>query len=526
MNRILKISLSVFAAAIVIGVGLLMFPMPDGFGITGNKNKDGAIVNANGKTQLHFFIPKLDTTDEILPEADFIRSYIEEQFQVDLTITWLEANHGYNTALSSYLISNNPPDLWLNLSDDDSVVAANNNTVADISFYLTPQHMPNYFRYWISEKELKEFQLPNSFLRAPVPYDHKSYRSYYIRKDWLDHLSLDVPTNYEQYVQVLQAFTLDDPDGNGLKDTYGFTTSGNSSQLSTDWPEFVKHDLIFPYYLNESGQLVDMQSDLRVEQVIEDLLHVIRLGVVDPDWFLNKDGQHIDKAIQGKAGVVLSEQKTFAFDSYPMSVQNRTKQLDPNAEWVPFNPFGHSPLRAGAYPLHSFVFSNMASTDQKIKMTEILNWLSSEEGFIMTHYGQENIHYKRTGSTITQIQPPKHQETSAVIPTQWQFFTPESPEVFGLTVNDPMLTARDQGILQFITQIPVLKGVGTSLTPPIDISVQTMRKKQNEFQTKLLFEERSAKNWPAYRDILMNQYQGNTIFKQYYYKIRQADPQQ
>lgn len=94
-------------------------------------------------------------------------------------------------------------------------------------------------------ERLKEIydQYPETF--SPVTKDGKTYgiantpvlddgQVLIIRQDWLDHLGLEAPTNLEEFEQVIKAFTEDDPDGNGKKDTYGFTYSG-SSIYNTGW---------------------------------------------------------------------------------------------------------------------------------------------------------------------------------------------------------------------------------------------------------------------------------------------------
>ena len=43
-----------------------------------------------------------------------------------------------------------------------------------------------------------------------------------IRKDWLDKLGLSVPVTLDDYYEVMKAFTFNDPDGNGVNDTYGY----------------------------------------------------------------------------------------------------------------------------------------------------------------------------------------------------------------------------------------------------------------------------------------------------------------
>lgn len=55
-----------------------------------------------------------------------------------------------------------------------------------------------------------------------------------IRQDWLDKLHLKAPTTIDEFEQVIAAFTNDDPDGNGKKDTYGFTFSGKDG-YNTGW---------------------------------------------------------------------------------------------------------------------------------------------------------------------------------------------------------------------------------------------------------------------------------------------------
>lgn len=86
---------------------------------------------------------------------------------------------------------------------------------------------------------LKEIydKYPQSFY--PVTKDGKTYgiacaptltegQVMIIRQDWLDKLGLKAPTNMDEFEKVIKAFTENDPDGNGKKDTYGFTYEGDS----------------------------------------------------------------------------------------------------------------------------------------------------------------------------------------------------------------------------------------------------------------------------------------------------------
>ncbi|MBP1993814.1 extracellular solute-binding protein [Paenibacillus eucommiae] len=483
-------------------------------------------VKAADRMELRFFINSPEGIH--LPPAgqDFVLQMIEEKFNVNLKIEYMLQGNDYNSRLAALLYANNPPDMWLEMNTDGGSKYALDELLADMTAYVSPVSMPNYFQFWVTEQELKDFQIHNRFYRAPIPYDKNSFRSYYIRADWLEKLQLNIPRTYDEYVKVLRAFTFDDPDNDGLNNTFGFTTSGNSSSLSTDWPEYVKNGLIYPAYM-KNNKLIDMETDPQIGQVVDDILKVVNEGLIDPDWFLNQETEHIDKAVQGNAGIVLGDTQDFALDANPRSIQSRSRALNPNANWVPFNPFGSEPLRAGIDPGYPFVFSRMTvdlNPEKVTKIVEILDWLAGPEGFLLTHYGLEGTHYTRSGNTIT-LQPidKAAQQPSLDFLKIWDFFTPEAPNVLGLQVINPELTERDKEIKLFLAQLPVKEKLGTALTPPLGIDVGAFRDKQNEFQVKMLFSDKSGRNWPQYREEIMTKYFGAQIlrnFEDQIHKIR------
>ncbi|WP_194916220.1 ABC transporter substrate-binding protein [Catenulispora rubra] len=56
-----------------------------------------------------------------------------------------------------------------------------------------------------------------------------------IRKDWLDKLGLQPPKTWDDLAKVAQAFTTQDPDGDGKKDTYGLAVPGSTARGYTSW---------------------------------------------------------------------------------------------------------------------------------------------------------------------------------------------------------------------------------------------------------------------------------------------------
>ena len=56
-----------------------------------------------------------------------------------------------------------------------------------------------------------------------------------VRKDWLDKLGLQPPKTWADLAKVAQAFTTQDPDGDGKPDTYGLAVPGSTSRGYTSW---------------------------------------------------------------------------------------------------------------------------------------------------------------------------------------------------------------------------------------------------------------------------------------------------
>ncbi|MDF2652297.1 MAG: hypothetical protein K0Q73_8102 [Paenibacillus sp.] len=457
---------------------------------------------------------------------DFVKKAIEEKFNVKLTVDYMSLGQDYINKLNAQLVANEPPDMWRDATGDGGQKYALDGVLGEIGSFVNPQKMPNYFKNWVDETTFNRYQLQGKVLRIPIPYSKELYRAWYIRKDWLDKLNLKVPTTYEEYFNVLKAFTNNDPDGNGKKDTYGFTTATAGDGIGLDWPEYMKAGLIYASHL-ENGKFIDMQTDPRVAGVLDDIAKVLAEGVVDPDWFLNKAPQHTDKAAQGKVGVVHGGTPDFALDSNANSLQSKTKALFPNANWVPFTPFGTQPLQSGRAPGSPILFhKNIVekSPEKVTRIVEILDWLASEEGYLLTHYGIENKHYTKSGKSIT-LKPDAFKSditNQGNFLTIWDFFTPESPAVFGLTIIDPNQTDRDREIIKTLAAIPSAPYLGTSLIAPEGFDLATFRKRQRELQAKAIFEDKSGKNWTTYREELMSKYNGKALFDAYDTQVKAA----
>lgn len=456
------------------------------------------------------------------PSDDFVKQTIEEKFNVTLKMTSEMYSNEYDTKMTMQL-SAAPPDLFV-AGGIQSQSYALDGMLADLTEFVTPETMPNYFEHWVTEQELERYAIENSFVRAPLAFARNVYRSYYIRKDWLDNLGLEVPTSYEEMLEVMRAFSTGNPDPNNRQKTYGMTAAGNGRSFSWDFPGFVEND-IYTFILDkEKGTFRDGQSDLGLEPVLDSIKQLMDEGLVEPEWFLNSGTEHWNKAIQGTAGIIVGGTMDFMLEGNPNSILNRTKQLNPNADWVPFNPHPDKGIWLTSLPGNAFLFHvNVAEQrPENVKRTiEILDWLASEEGYLLTHYGQEGTHYSREGNKIT-LNVDAYNEIAQWL-SLYSFFTPPSEiDKVGLELIDPRYTDRDREVINTISNYKLQEHIGTNVAPPPGYDLGGMRTRQNELIVQILFDEPDASNWPTYVEELMTTYQGGEIFAAYAEQIGNA----
>ena len=94
----------------------------------------------------------------------------------------------------------------------------------------------------------------------------------YIRQQWLDNCGLSVPTNYEEYCAVLDAFSHGDPDGDGIDgNTVGVSAAGfigNEAPYTNYLPEFYQ-DAFPSFYQDENGVWKDGFTEDAMKEAIQ-----------------------------------------------------------------------------------------------------------------------------------------------------------------------------------------------------------------------------------------------------------------
>lgn len=223
-----------------------------------------------------------------------------------------------------------------------------------------------------------------------IPYQGTGGSSYrnFIRKDWLDKLGLKEPTNLEEYKEVLRAFTFDDPDGNGKNDTYG------TSDFEF-YPIFGAFGIHKGQTELRDGVFVPVNVSEEYREALKYIRGLVEEGVVGTEFAIESGEQREDNLIHGRYG---STTGWWSFASDVMCEKQMAK-INPKADWSLFDikgENGDSGFADGGTISGTVQLSKNASNPEACM--RFLNYLISDEGFLMSTYGILDVHYTKDES--------------------------------------------------------------------------------------------------------------------------------
>lgn len=234
-------------------------------------------------------------------------NYLRERHNLNIEIISESAN--YSTKVSTMMASGDLPD-YVQLPKAQYFQYAQEGLLLQLDDLLNETDYPNLMagvdeKFWdYSRVDGKIYAIPFS------RYDTTPYISY-ARKDWLENLGIDATelTTVEDYHQMLRAFTLEDPDGNGVNDTYGLCGASNDTAASYSVGErylgmlfqdafnaanmFVKDEKVYPNYLNDG-----------YKDYLAFLAQLYQEGMIVPDYITKTQKQTEEEFMNGKFGVL------------------------------------------------------------------------------------------------------------------------------------------------------------------------------------------------------------------------------
>jgi len=329
-----------------------------------------------------------DVSDNPELKKEFMEEF-EKKFGVKLKVNYYPKNEymtKVNLAITageiSGLVNIYGPASNVVKARDDGVIVPLDDYVKDNEYWIKWQkEVPNFTELYKLPDDGKTWALPQGF--AYNFFDRA------IRKDWLDKLNIPVPQTLDDLYAVAKAFTENDPDGNGQKDTFGLVSSGTWNLQDIFYAYGCRLDNVGGGTITfdmEKMAWVDNMFHPEMPNALAYLKDLYANGYLDPEVFVNTGAKMREKFYNGIAG------SWFYWWNNGYSAENTIRQVHPGAEVIEVPGItGPKKTNVNQYAANGTPFVLLKNTKEP---KETVHWfinliLADEEAHWWSRYGTD-----------------------------------------------------------------------------------------------------------------------------------------
>jgi putative aldouronate transport system substrate-binding protein len=318
-----------------------------------------------------------------------IKQAIEKATNSKLNIQWVSAN-SYPDKLNVTLASGDIPEL---VYIPDPFTSVFRGMVQQGAFWDLTDHIKNYPN--LSSKisktawDLTKMEDGKNYA-IPRPRPTEGDTFFIFRKDWLDNVGLKVPSTTDELYQVFKAFTENDPDKNGKKDTIGLAVNATNGEkvsdtlgqiensfaaANGDW-KWTGEQMVFKAFQPEQKKALEFMIKLHQEKLIPE------------DFASLKTSQVKDIVKAGKAGSMVDKSGTVVSDYL-----NDLKKINPQVKETDFLPAinvnGYNPKGPGFSGV--LAIPKTVSEEKMKRILKLVDTWMNDDVFAIQTYGMEGI---------------------------------------------------------------------------------------------------------------------------------------
>jgi putative aldouronate transport system substrate-binding protein len=332
------------------------------------------------------------------PEDWEMARQVREQLNIDIQLSLLPPGDEGLARLNALAAANDLPDAIEFRDRNQFFTFASQGLLAETTPLL--QYMPARTEARYSDPALNALvSLDGTMYGLQEPAIITRRLALFIRQDWLDNLGLEAPTTLDEFMEVARAFTEDDPDGNGQKDTYGFGAyEGNRLGMGGTGDRFSiffgAYGVVGRWDVSSAESFGLQVRKPAMQQAIDALRQVIEANVIDPDWPVLTIDEFRARWKQGKYGMFVEDFAAVMYESNYQPFDVNFPEGELTIIQPPAGPDGQYSI--GTYDGIGFVFavSQRAVDEGKAEaIGRFLDWMLTEEGYRATVFGVEGETY-------------------------------------------------------------------------------------------------------------------------------------
>lgn len=329
-------------------------------------------------------------------EDNIVIQALEEATGTQISMIYVPGGD-YDTKLNALIAAGTYPDIWSAKNISDAQTWKDAGLLADMTDVLNAV-APNVIEETKDVIDLPAVNKDGIYMVMNTALGYA--QNVNIRTDWLENLGLEMPTTLEEYAEVLHAFTYDDPDGNGVDDTFGLSFNMDSFGSNGFANVFGAYGIAAKCDMEIDGVVTTWVKHPNYLEAMKYIKSLIDDGVCEPDYLTIPNMDMFGKFWNGTSGAMEWE------------------CVGPTNNWMPGRyvedpvpTFGFATLAgpdgtvgtAAKYPIvtSGWVFS--ATSKNLEGCAKIANFCMSEEGSDLLRLGVEGVMYnwvdKEAGTT-------------------------------------------------------------------------------------------------------------------------------
>lgn len=338
------------------------------------------------------------------PRADNpIQTALEEVAGVELDITWVP-NSSYGDRTNITLAGDDIPEVMIIQGKDPGFVQ---NAQAGAFWDLT-EHLDDYPNLTTTFPEVERAASINGRVFGVFRGRDRMRTAVIVRKDWLETVGMTLPRTTDDLKAVARAFSEDDPDRNGVDDTYGLIIPKWPGAVGTNSP----YDVIETWYgagnrwTERDGKLVPSFTTDEWLDAVDYEKSLVDEGLVNPDYATFDSANWNEPFLNGKGGIIVD------VHSRAGVLVNLFKESDPEnfADYVDVTgnlegPDGrlHAHPTTGYYGFLAIPKASVRTEDELQRVLTVLDKLNTPEAGALLNNGIEGVTYTLEGDRAVPI---------------------------------------------------------------------------------------------------------------------------
>ncbi|WP_460798599.1 extracellular solute-binding protein, partial [Microbacterium sp. GXF0217] len=368
-------------------------------GCSGDGGEDGDVAEIDN---LSIMAPYLVTSAP--EEGGPIETAVEDLIGADLDITWVPGA-SYGDKVNITLAGDDLPQVMVIQSKDPSFVR---NAEAGAYWDLT-EYLDDYPNLKTTLPDVQNNASVNGHVYGIFRGRDVMRQAVIIRKDWLDNLGLDLPETTEDLYEIAKAFTDEDPDDNGIDDTYGITIPKWPAPIGTNSP----WDAIETWYgagnrwTERDGELVPNFTTDEWLEAVQFERRLVEEGLVNGDFATLDPTKWDEQFLTGKGGIIVdvhSRATVLAGLLKQLDPENFTSQITVTGNLIGPDGELHALPTAG-YSGYLVIPKAQVRTEAQLRgVLEVLNKLNSFEAGVLLNNGIEGVTYELDGDLAVRLE--------------------------------------------------------------------------------------------------------------------------